>query len=77
MIEKISSALSTFKVLWDQVQELVSLKGGLYVDAFAVAMIVRLLAPLFKGPALNASEAGMWAVTIAAFAAGNNTPKAS
>ena len=49
-----------------------SLKGGLFVDAFAVVSLIRLLAPLKGYAALTAPEAAMWAATItAAFAASN------
>jgi len=48
-----------------------SLDGGSWVDMFGVVMLVRLLAPLFHLPAMNAAEAGTWAATIASFAATN------
>jgi hypothetical protein len=57
------------QAVWDHIQELLSLDGGLYVDAFAVVMIVRLLAVLFGAKALNASEAGMWGATIMTYGA--------
>lgn len=56
------------KAWWDYLQDLFSLKAGLYIDAFAVVMLVRLLAPLKGYPQMNAAEAGMWAATITAFA---------
>lgn len=70
--------------MWDKllqlgrvIQDAIQLKGGTYVDMFAVVFILRLLGP-FKGfPAMNPSEAGMWAATIAAFAYSNQGPKPS
>jgi len=57
------------------IQDIIQFKGGTYVDLFAIVFILRLLGP-FKGyPAMNPSEAGMWAATIAAFAYSN--PKGS
>lgn len=56
---------------WQWIQSFLSIDGGLFVDAFAIVFIVRLLAPLKGFPGLNASEAGMWASTIAAFAYSN------
>ena len=49
-------------------QDMIQLKGGTYVDVFAVVFIIRLLAPLKGFPQMNAAEAGMWAATIASFA---------
>lgn len=64
-----------FKAWWEYLQDLCSLKAGLYVDAFAIVMLLRLLAPLKGYPAMNAAEAGMWAATITAFAYTNKGPK--
>lgn len=56
--------------------KLPSLDGGSWVDLFGLAILVRLLAPLFHLPAMNAAEAGTWAATIASFAYSNTgTPK--
>ena len=53
------------------------LNGGDFVDLFGVVMLIRLLAPLFHMPPMNAAEAGTWAATIASFAATNiGGPKA-
>jgi hypothetical protein len=48
-----------------------SLDGGSWVDLFGVAILLRLLAPLFHLPPMNGAEAGTWAATIASFAATN------
>lgn len=48
-----------------------NIKGGTFVDAFAVVMLARLIGPLFHLPPMNGAEAGMWAATISAFAATN------
>jgi hypothetical protein len=55
------------------------LDGGTFVDMFAVVFIIRLLGPLFHMPAMNGSEAGVWAATISSFAFSNNNggPKPS
>lgn len=65
------------RLWWRYIQDLASLRGGLYIDAFAVVMIARLLAPLKGGPALTPAEAGMWAATIGAFAYSGRGPKQS
>ncbi len=59
------------KEIWNWIQDFMSLKGGLFVDAFAVVFLIRLLAPLKGYAALTAPEAAMWAATITAFAASN------
>ncbi len=70
--------LQAVQTYWQYIQDLASLRGGLYVDAFAVVFIVRLLGPLKGMPALSPSEAGMWAATIAAFSySSTNGPKSS
>ncbi len=68
--------LMFFEAYWNDIQNILSLKGGLYVDAFAIVFLIRLLGPLKGLTPLNASEAGMWAATIAAFAYSNG-PKQS
>lgn len=56
--------------------KLPSLDGGSWVDMFGVVVLIRLLAPLFHLPAMNAAEAGTWAATISSFAYYNtNGPK--
>lgn len=71
MADKLMSA-------WKWAQEFLSVRGGLFVDLFALVFVVRLLAPLKGFPALNVAEAGMWAATISAFAYSNGGgPKAS
>jgi hypothetical protein len=50
---------------------MLKLQGGDFVDIFAVVFIARLIGPLFHLPAMNGAEAGMWAATIASFAASN------
>lgn len=75
MLTKIKEFLGKTQELWRMAQDIVSVKGGLYVDAFALAVLLRLLGP-FKGyPAMTPQEAGLWAATIAAFAYSNNGPK--
>ena len=59
MIEKIRAFL----------QGTLDIKGGTFVDLFAVVFLVRLLAPLWHLPAINMSEATFWSMTIGAFAA--------
>lgn len=71
MIDKIKQIAVTFKDLSSVVQDALNVKGGLYVDCFAVVMLVRLLGPLKGYPAMTPAEAGMWAATIAAYAAGS------
>ncbi len=56
---------------WKRVQQFASIDGGLYIDAFAIVMLLRLLGPLRGYPAMTPSEAGMWAATIGAFAVSN------
>lgn len=76
---RLKDMLDSFMQLWQWVQEFVSLKGGLYVDAFAVVILVRLLAPLRGFPSMTPQEAGIWASTILAFGYSNNNggPKIS
>lgn len=45
--------------------------GGQWVDLFGIVFLIRLLAPLFHLPAMNAPEAGIWGCTIASFAYSN------
>lgn len=68
MLERIKSYIQKSQELWNMAQDVVSVKGGLWVDMFAIAVLLRLLGP-FKGyPPLTAQEAGLWAATIGAFA---------
>lgn len=71
MLDKLKSILKILQQAWAWCQDFISIKGGLFVDAFAVVMIVRLLGPLKGFPPLTVAEAGMWAATITAFAASN------
>jgi hypothetical protein len=48
-----------------------SLDGGSWVDLFGITFLVRLWMPLFHYPPMNGAEAGIWAATIASFAATN------
>jgi hypothetical protein len=48
-----------------------SLNGGQFVDLFGVVMLTRLVGVLFHFPPLTMSEAGLWSVTISAFAMTN------
>lgn len=70
-MDKLKNLFSTLKQVSSMVQDLISVNGGIYVDAFAIVMLVRLLGPLRGYPAMNAAEAGMWAATIAAFSYSN------
>lgn len=63
--------LTKITEIWQWIQDFLSLKGGLYIDAFAVVVLIRLLAPLKGYPGLNPSEAAVWASAIGAFAASN------
>lgn len=51
--------------------KLPSFDGGIWVDLFGIVMLLRLLGPLFHFPPMTAAEAGVWAATIASFAASN------
>jgi len=70
MIDKLLSG-------WKVIQEFLSIDGGLYIDAFAIVFIVRLLAPLRGFPPVSNAEAGLWAATISAFAYSGKGPKQS
>ena len=74
MLEKIKAFAAKIKEAMDIVQDLATIRGGLYVDAFGLVMIVRLLAPLKGYAPMTPAEAGMWAATIAAYGY-SNTPK--
>lgn len=71
MIDKLKAYASQIKLSWQWLQDFLSLQGGLYIDAFAIVFLVRLIGPLKGLPAINPSEAAMWSATIAAFAASN------
>ena len=71
MITKLKQFLVSFKNVSSVVQDALSVNGGLYVDAFAIVTLLRLLAPLKGYPAMSLAEAGIWGTTIAAYAAGN------
>lgn len=77
MINRIKDLATYAQAVWTWIQGFVSVQGGIYVDMFAVVFIVRLLAPLKGFPALNYSEAGMWAATISAYAYSKGGPKQS
>lgn len=74
LMNKIKALLATLQEIWSMAQDLISIKGGLYVDAFALVILVRLLAVLKGAAPLNPSEAGLWAVTIAAFSYSHGGP---
>jgi hypothetical protein len=60
----------------NKLMKLPSLDGGSWVDLFGLAILARLIAPLFHFPPMNAAEAGTWAATIASFSFYNtNGPK--
>lgn len=71
MIDKIKSYSSYAQAAWNWLQDFISLKGGLYIDAFAIVFLVRLLGPLRGYPSIKMAEAAMWSATIGAFAASN------
>jgi len=48
-----------------------SLDGGSWVDLFGIVFLIRLVAAMFRFPPLTNAEAGLWMVTISAFAATN------
>ena len=63
--------LERIKFYWNYIQDLLSVDGGLYVDAMCFVLIVRLIAVLFHYPALNMAEAGLWGATIATYGYSN------
>lgn len=69
MIDKLKALLTKTQELWSLMQDIISVKGGLYVDLFAVIVALRLLAPLKGFPAMTPAEVTAWSVTITAFAA--------
>lgn len=76
MIEKINIFISQFKSIFSNLQDLISVPGGLYVDLFGLVMVARLLAVLKGFPPLSASEAAVWGSTVASLAYSNTgTPK--
>ncbi len=76
-MDRIRRIVVTLTELSSIVQDALTIKGGLYVDAFAIAMLLRLLGPFRGYPAMTPAEAGMWAVTIAAFSYSHGGPKQS
>ena len=76
-MDRLKNFFATVKSISVVVQDAIKIDGGLYVDAFAVVMILRLLGPLKGFPAMNVAEAGMWAATITAFSYSNGGPKQS
>ena len=75
MLERLKRFLIRAEEISALLQNLVSVKGRLFVDMFAVVMVVRLIAVLAGKPPLTAAEAGMWAATIATFGYSNSGPK--
>jgi hypothetical protein len=63
----ISNLLTRVKPIWEMVQDLLSVKGGLYVDALCLVIIVRVLAVLWGFAPLTGAEAGIWSATICAY----------
>jgi len=59
--------LDNIRFYWDYIQDLLSVDGGLYVDFMCVAVIIRLLAVLWRFPPMSNAEAGLWGVTIATY----------
>lgn len=70
-MERIKLILRIVQRGWSWCQDFISLKGGLYIDAFALVFLVRLLGPLKGFPPVTPAEAATWSATIAAFAASN------
>lgn len=60
--------MDKFIAILKAIQNAAQLKGGTYVDLFAVVFILRLLGPFRGYPAMTPAEAGCWAATISAFA---------
>jgi hypothetical protein len=77
MIEKINIFISQMKLIYSNIQDLVKVPGGLYVDLFGLVMIVRLLAVLKGFPPLSVSEAAVWGTTVGSLAYSNGGPKQS
>jgi hypothetical protein len=69
ILSKFRVFLINLNAVWSTLQDIISVKGGLYVDVFGVVMIIRLLAPLKGYQPITPSEAAVWASTIGAFAA--------
>jgi hypothetical protein len=65
MLEKIKAFL----------QGTLDIKGGTFVDLFALIFMVRLCGPLWRLPAISIAEATFWASTIGAFAISHGGPK--
>lgn len=68
MLDKIKAYIQKGQELWNMAQDVVSVKGGLWVDMFAIVTLVRLLAPLRGYPSMTIQEAAIWGTTISAFA---------
>jgi hypothetical protein len=75
MIDKIKAYIQKAQELWNMAQDIISVKGGLWVDAFALVTLVRLLAPLKGYPSMTVQEAAIWGTTIAAFSYSNGGSK--
>jgi hypothetical protein len=67
VLDNIKAYIQKGQELWNMAQDVVSVKGGLWVDLFAIVTLVRLLAPLKGFPAMTVQEAAIWGTTIAAF----------
>jgi tetrahydromethanopterin S-methyltransferase subunit E len=68
MLDRIKAYIQKGQELWNMAQDIVSVKGGLWVDMFAIVTLVRLLAPLKGYPGMSIQEAAIWGTTIGAFA---------
>jgi hypothetical protein len=62
--------LDKIKFYWTYVQQLLSVDGGLYVDAMCIVIIVRLIAVLKGYAPMTNAEAGIWGATIATYGTG-------
>jgi uncharacterized protein (DUF2164 family) len=56
-------------------QGTLDIKGGTFVDLFALVFLIRLLGPLWGLQGINISEATLWSATIGAFAISHGGPK--
>lgn len=78
MLNKLTNWLAEFKPLFQTLQDLAEVRGGLYVDIFGVVIVVRLWAVLKGFPPLTAYEAAVWATTVGSLAYSNTQgPKQS
>lgn len=75
MIAKLQILLGNVQTVWKMIQNVLSIKGGLYVDLFGLVMVVRLLAVLKGFPPVSGAEAAVWGTTVGSLAYTNGGPK--